>query len=175
VELYDRLGMDLPEGLVIDPEGKSLSDPAAVLKSMVEGSAALLPLGGLGEATGGYKGYGLAAMVEILSAAFQNGPYLRQVTGVGMGHFFIVIDVSRFLPLPIFKSVAGNILRDLQGSRKIPGESRIYVAGEKEYDTRKERLERGVPLSRETLMQLDAMAEDLGVSPLDRSGKERRS
>lgn len=172
VELYDRLGMDLPGGLVIDPEGKSLSDPAAILKKMMEGNAALLPLGGAGEAMGGYKGYGLAAMVEILSAAFQNGPYLKQVTGVGLGHFFIVIDVSRFLPLPVFKALAGNILRDLRGSRKLPGEPRIYVAGEKEYDIRNERLDHGIPLSGETLAQLDAMAKDLHVERLVRSEKE---
>lgn len=172
VELYDRLGMNLPDGLVIDPEGNPLSDPASILKRMVEGNAALLPLGGPGEATGGYKGYGLAAMVEIFSAAFQDGPYLRQVTGVGMGHFFIAIDVSRFIPLPLFRTVAGNILRDLRNSRKIPGQPRVYVAGEKEYDMRQVRLEQGIPLSRETLAQLDAMAEELHVKHILRSQKE---
>jgi hypothetical protein len=39
-------------------------------------AAALLPIGGIGELLGGHKGYGLATLVEIFSAAFQNGTYL---------------------------------------------------------------------------------------------------
>ena len=166
VELYDRLHVQLPEKLVVGPSGEFLSEPDLILEEMLKGSAALLPLGGIGEEGGGYKGYGLAIMVELLSAALQNGPYLKHVTGVGMGHFFLAIDISKFLPVNTFRKIAGSILRDLQNSRKEPGRERIFVPGEKEHLTRKERLKTGIPLPPAFLEKLRQMAEQVGVEPL---------
>lgn len=166
VEMFERNGQVMPDGLVTGSDGVSLNDPSEILKKLLSGEAALLPLGGLGEINGGHKGYGLSVMVEILSAAFQNGPYLKQVTGIGMGHFFIAIDVSKFLPLEAFRSVAGAILRDLQNSRKEKEASRIYVAGEKEHETRSKRLKSGIPITPELMVQLDSMAQELSVPRL---------
>ncbi|MCW4012246.1 MAG: Ldh family oxidoreductase, partial [Candidatus Bathyarchaeota archaeon] len=56
VEVYARSGERLPPGLVIDSQGRSMTDPNAVLKKLLEKEASLLPLGGKAEA-GGYKGY----------------------------------------------------------------------------------------------------------------------
>jgi len=168
VELYDRLHMELPGDLVIGTSGETLTGPASILEKMVNGSAALLPLGGRGEERGGHKGYGLAVMVEILSAALQNGPYLKHVTGVGLGHFFLAVDISKFLPLETFKRVAGGILRDLQNSRKEKEGGRIFVPGEKEHIVRKERLVSGIPLPPDFLLKLDEMAAAVGVKPLAR-------
>jgi LDH2 family malate/lactate/ureidoglycolate dehydrogenase len=133
---------------------------------MLRDSAALLPLGGRGEEGGGHKGYGLAILVEILSAALQNGPYLKHVTGVGMGHFFLAIDISKFLPVETFRKITGAILRDLQNSRKEPGRDRIFVSGEKEHLTRLERLKTGIPLPPDFVEKLRHMAEHVGVEPL---------
>src|SRR6056297_4167301 len=77
IEAYSRLGKDLPEGWVIGKDGKTKTDSAQVLKDLVAGTAALAPLGGIGEQTGGYKGYGYATVVEVLSAALQDGKYLK--------------------------------------------------------------------------------------------------
>lgn len=168
VELFDRLQSSVPPDLVMGQNGETLSDPASILEKMLEGTAALLPLGGKGEESGGHKGYGLAIMVEILSAAFQNGPYLRHVTGVGMGHFFIAIDISRFLPVQTFRRVAGSILRDLQQSRKEGEKNRIYVPGEKEYYKKRERMKMGIPLPADFLLPMDELAEELGVRSIQR-------
>lgn len=170
VELFERIERPLPEGLVVGPEGEALSDPTSILAGMLKDQAALLPLGGRGEDKGGHKGYGLAIMVEILSAALQNGPYLKQVTGIGMGHFLFAMDVTRFVPLDVFRSVTGNILRDLRNSRKEPGQERIYVPGEKEHIMRKQRLETGVPLPPGFVKKLEAMADDLGIARLQPKG-----
>ena len=143
IEAYDRLKMDLPEGWVIGADGKTRTDSARVLRELVEGTAALTPLGGIGEETGGYKGYGYAAAVEVLSAALQDGAYLKQLLGFDkdgnkipypLGHFFIAIDTNAFLGLELFKRVAGNIMRELRASQKMPGHERIYTAGEKEHE-----------------------------------------
>ena len=69
VELYARQEKELPKGWVIDENGESKTNSREVLEDLIAGHAALTPLGGVGEETGGYKGYGYATVVEILSAA----------------------------------------------------------------------------------------------------------
>ncbi|MBM4321073.1 MAG: Ldh family oxidoreductase, partial [Deltaproteobacteria bacterium] len=104
IEVYARAGKELPPGWVIDRSGKTRTDTVQILKDLVTGYAALTPLGGLGEETAGYKGYGYATFVEILSAALQEGSYLKQLLGFEdgrkvpykLGHFFLAIDVEHF-------------------------------------------------------------------------------
>lgn len=159
VELYAREGKDLPKGWVMDENGESKANSSEVLEDLIAGKAALMPLGGVGEETGGYKGYGYAAVVEILSAALQQGAFMKMLTGsmdgkkvpYRIGHFFIVMDISAFTEPEDFKKTTGNILRELRASRKMPGQTRIYTAGEKEYFTWLERKEKGVPFSNELL------------------------
>jgi LDH2 family malate/lactate/ureidoglycolate dehydrogenase len=130
-----------------------------VLNDIIAGKAALTPLGGLGEETGGYKGYGYATVVEILSAALQQGSFMKMLTGTSngkkipysVGHFFIVIDISAFTEPADFKKTTGDILRELRASKKIPGHDRIYTAGEKEHYTWLERKDKGVPFNIELL------------------------
>lgn len=74
--------MKTPEGMVIGEDGKAMTDSDAILTALTEGKAALAPLGGIGEELAGYKGYGYATVVEILSAALQAGSYLKMLNGV---------------------------------------------------------------------------------------------
>ena len=132
-----------------------------MLEDLIAGKAALMPLGGVGEETGGYKGYGYAAVVEILSAALQQGAFMKMLTGsmdgrkvpYRIGHFFIVMDIAAFTDPEDFRKTTGSILRELRASRKMPGQTRIYTAGEKEYYTWLERKDQGVPFSDELLAE----------------------
>ena len=142
LEVYGRAGKELPPGWVIGEDGKTRTDTQQVLIDLTKGKAALAPLGGLGEETAGFKGYGYATVVEILSAALQDGKYLKMLNGTDengkkvpilLGHFFMAIDIDHFLGLDLFKKIAGSICRDLRNSQKAPGQERIYTAGEKEY------------------------------------------
>ena len=159
VELYAREGKDLPKGWVIDRNGESKTNSSKVLEDLISGNAALTPLGGVGEETGGYKGYGYATVVEILSAALQQGSFMKMLIGsrdgkkvpYSVGHFFIVIDISSFTDPEDFKRTTGNILRELRASKKMPGQTRIYTAGEKENDTWLRRKDKGVPFNDELL------------------------
>ncbi len=76
IEYRAREGRPIPENLVVGEDGTSLTDPVAILEELVSCNAALLPLGGLGEETAGYKGYGYSTVVEVLSSALQSGPFL---------------------------------------------------------------------------------------------------
>jgi L-2-hydroxycarboxylate dehydrogenase (NAD+) len=86
-----------------------------VLDDLINGRAALTPLGGVGEETAGYKGYGYATVVEILSAALQQGAFLKMLMGIKdgkpapypLGHFFIVIDISAFTDIASLKRQQG--------------------------------------------------------------------
>lgn len=142
IEVAARANKPIPEGWVINQEGISATNSSNMIDEMNLGNAALLPLGGLGELMGGHKGYGLATMVEIFSAAFQDGTYLWGLTDTDadgkpqflrIGHFFLAIDIEHFVPLDTFKRIAGNIMRELRSSTRSPDQPRIYTAGEKEY------------------------------------------
>jgi L-2-hydroxycarboxylate dehydrogenase (NAD+) len=171
VELYAREGKDLPKGWVIDENGESKTNSAEVLNDLISGKAALTPLGGVGEETGGYKGYGYATVVEIFSAALQQGAFMKMLSGYNdgkkipysIGHFFIVIDISAFTDPVDFKKTTGDILRELRASRKMPGQSRIYTAGEKEYDTWIERKDKGVPFNKELLEEFRVLCNSYSL------------
>jgi len=155
VEVMARKEKPLLAGWVIDQEERPAFDAAQVLTGLVSGRNALLPLGGVGEELSGHKGYGLATMVEIFSAAFASGAFLYGLTGIGdngqkvpfrVGHFFMAINIESFTPLEEFKATTSGILRDLRGSTKAPGRERIYTAGEKEVENARRILKEGIPI-----------------------------
>ena len=156
IEYYAREGKESPAGTVISDHGEALTDSKEILKALVDGTAALAPLGGIGDELAGYKGYGYAAVVEILSAALSGGQFMKALTGVSpegnpqmyhLGHFFFVIDPDAFMGRDEFKKTAGDICRALRASKKAPGQDRIYTAGEKEYEVWLFRKDKGVPVS----------------------------
>ncbi len=171
VELNNRIDKPLPENTVINDRGEIMTDAGKVLEEMLERKAALLPLGGKGEKTAGYKGYGYATVVELLSAALQEGIYLRDTLGIvendqnrlKVGHFFLAININSFLGLNSFTKTAGNIMRDLRSSKKEPGAERIYTAGEKEYNAENERRKSGIPLNESLQEDIKIMQKELGL------------
>lgn len=173
IEFYARNGMDTPAGMVIGRDGSALTDSEQILIDLNQGKAALAPLGGIGEELAGYKGYGYAAVVEILSAALQAGSFLRMLSGKDadgnkipypLGHFFIAIDTEAFMGAESFKKTAGEILRELRASQKAPGQERIYTAGEKEYDIWQFRKDKGVPVGEAVQKEFIAMRDELGLT-----------
>lgn len=173
IEFYARSGMDTPAGMVIGNDGQALTDSRQILEDLNSGKAALAPLGGIGEEMAGYKGYGYATVVEILSAALQAGSFLHMLSGKDMqgnkipyplGHFFIAIDTEAFMGAESFKKTAGEILRELRASKKAPGHDRIYTAGEKEYEIWKFRRDKGVPVGEAVQKEFIGMRDELGLT-----------
>ncbi len=173
IEVYGRAEQEIPEGWVIGEDGKGRTDTQQILIDLTKGKAALAPLGGLGEENGGYKGYGYATVVEILSAALQGGAFLKALSGFdtegnkkpyGLGHFFIAIDISAFTEVENFKKTAGEICRELRASKKAKGQEHIYTAGEKEYLAWLERKDKGVPVNGVLQKQMIELRDKLGLS-----------
>lgn len=173
LEYYSRIGKKTPEGMVIGRDGKALTDTDKILVQLNTHEAALAPLGGIGEELAGYKGYGYATVVELLSAALQQGNYLSMLSGIGengekvpyhLGHWFIAIDTEAFCGLEAFKKTTGDILRELRASEKAPGEERIYTAGEKEWLVWQERKDSGVPINDAVQKELSEVRDELGLT-----------
>lgn len=172
IEYYARTGQETPAGMVIGQDGNTMTDSEQILKALKNGTAAFAPLGGIGEELGGYKGYGYATVVEILSAALQAGSFMKMLTGIGsegekvpynLGHFFMVIDPEAFMGREIFKKTTGDILRQLRSSQVAPGEERIYTAGEKEYLIWLDRKDKGAPLGEAVRKELMEIRDELGM------------
>ena len=147
-----------------------------MIKQMNDGLVALLPVGGMGELMGGHKGYGLATMVEIFSAAFQNGTYLWGLTDTDaegkpqflrIGHFFLAIDIEHFIPLPDFKRITGDMMRELRSSPKMPDQPRIYTAGEKEHYNTQRVMAEGVEITPGVQKGLNALRQELNITGYD--------
>ena len=172
VEVYERIDKKLPENTVINDKGEFLTDAGEVLQKMGEKKAALLPLGGKGEETAGYKGYGYATVVELLSSALQEGIYLRDTIGIEedgqkrlkVGHFFLAINTESFIGIDSFKRTAGDIMKDLRNSPKEPGAKRIYTAGEKEHLAYLERIKIGIPLNKSLQDDIKEMQRALNLN-----------
>lgn len=176
IEVYARTGKKMPEGWVVRRDGGTETDPNQALKDLLSGDAALAPLGGIGEDGGGYKGYGYAAITEILSAALQGGMFLKALSGFDadgkrqpyrLGHFFMAIDIEAFTDIGSFKKTTGDILRALRNSDKAPGQERIYTAGEKEWEAFRERSEKGIEINESVAAEFRTMAEELGITGYD--------
>ncbi|MDE6659471.1 MAG: Ldh family oxidoreductase [Eubacterium sp.] len=157
IEYYARINEDVHPGTIIGRDGEPVEGDAGVALKKIRGAeAALTTLGGIGEALGGYKGYGFAMAVELFSSILQDGEYGKALDGKDeegnirpyhLGHYFIAIDTEHFLGEEIARKKAGDIIRSVRNSQKAPGAERIYTAGEKEYEIWKERENSGVPIT----------------------------
>jgi len=172
IEYYAREGKPTPAGMVVSHDGSTMTDSDEILKALVDGTAALAPLGGVGDELAGYKGYGYAAVVEILSAALSGGKFMKALTGVdengkprmySLGHFFFVVNPEAFIGEAEFRKIAGDICRALRASQKAPGQERIYTAGEKEYEKWLERKDKGVPVGEAVQKEMIAVRDKLGL------------
>ena len=172
-EYYQRIGEGVKPGTVVGLDGKAMEgDAGDALKKINPGEAALTTLGGIGESLAGYKGYGLALAVEFLSSILQDGAYGKALSGKDengnkqhykLGHWFIAIDTNHFLGEDLARKKAGDISRSIRASKKAPGESRIYTAGEKEYEIKLARAG-GVPINESVQKEICEVRDQLGLT-----------
>lgn len=166
IEVYRRRNQSVPFGWGADSQGI----PSTVPDKIFNGGG-LFPLGGPAE-TGGYKGYGLGAMVDVLSgvlsgASFLTGvlpPRMDQERPSDVGHFFMAIDPKVIRPVEDFKESMDQFIRELKESPKAEGEDRIFVAGEKEFLTEEDRERNGIPLNPVVEQDLRSLCAELNVT-----------
>jgi len=173
LEVYSRLEKPMPQGWATDEHGVSTADSTQVLKNMAtRAGGGLLPLGGEGELLSGHKGYGLALLVDILSAVLSGAAYADLVYPRGtdgkplpanLGHFFGAFRVDAFRPLDEFQRDMDDLFSRLKNADKAAGAERIYVHGEKEFEKAAERQAKGIPLHPKVASVLAQIGDELGV------------
>jgi LDH2 family malate/lactate/ureidoglycolate dehydrogenase len=156
------LGKPIPSSWLLDRQGTFSTDP-----KLFPDHASLTPLGG-------YKGYGLALMVEVLSAVLPGAAMAWQVRSwtyadpalaTGHGAAFLALDVEAFLPTDQFLSRMDQIIREIRGSEKSPGSARILLPGEREFEARDRALAHGLELPDDVVASLREAAAEMGMKP----------
>ncbi|MFZ5916760.1 MAG: Ldh family oxidoreductase [Chloroflexota bacterium] len=171
IEVYERLGKELPQGWAVDRTGRSARDATSLLEDMFyRVGGGILPLGGEGELFSGYKGYGLAILVDILCGVLCGAPFGPDLADTAMssarvGHFFGAIRIDRFRDPQAFRQDMDRMLQGLRHSPPAEGEERVYFAGQKEFEHQAECVRRGVPLLAQTFDQLRQIGREYGVAP----------
>jgi len=173
MEVYNRLEKPLPLGWATDETGTPTTDAGRVLENFKQrAGGGLLPLGGAGELLRGYKGYGLALLVETLCAVLSGAAYADLVypkdeqgnpLPSALGHFLGALRVDGFRPVDEFKTAMDDLQRRLKNTPKAEGQTRIYIHGEKEYEETERHLRDGIPLNPKVAADLRAIAGEVGV------------
>jgi LDH2 family malate/lactate/ureidoglycolate dehydrogenase len=150
-------GRAIPEGWGVDERGEPTTDPNAAV---------------FGVPLGGYKGYGLALMVEVLCGVLA-GAGVRG--GVGnlysggqeqqnSGHFHLALDPERTVGRDAFAGMLGGLLDELRAIPPAPGFDAVLVAGDPEDRARAERERTGIPIEPALWARLCELGDELGVS-----------
>jgi LDH2 family malate/lactate/ureidoglycolate dehydrogenase len=159
VKLLAQKGEYIPHGWMVDRHGQPLTDPRRASEGF------LLPIGG-------YKGYGLNVVIGMLAGVLNGAAFGRGVvdfnqdfvTPNNSGHMIMAMRVDNFQPAAEFKQAMDASIREIRESERMEGVERIWLPGEMEYFTRKERLEHGIPLAGAVVGELRKLAAELGMS-----------
>jgi len=156
INVASARGDQVPAGWLIDAEGRPSNDPG-VLKA----GGALLPLGG----TEGYKGTGLAAIVEILSGLLTGLGFGVEPTGRhNDGCFMAVFKVAAFRELETFKREVTEFAEYLKATPPAQGFTEVFYPGEIEYRKEQDRRKNGVPIEDATWGKLRELAVGYGLA-----------
>jgi LDH2 family malate/lactate/ureidoglycolate dehydrogenase len=141
---------EIPQGWIVDAEGRHTTDPKEYKKG-----GALLPLGG----SEGYKGSGLAAMVEVLCGLLTGLGFGVEPTGRhNDGCFMAVFNVAAFRPLQQFKKEVADFARYLKETPLSEGSTGVFYPGEVEYIREQQRRISGIEIEDATWDKLRALA-----------------
>lgn len=142
VILAAKLGKTIPEGWAQTADGRPTTDPNEGMKGTV------LPIGGP-------KGYGLSLFMDIMCGILSGaefGPHLNNMWNdfenpQNVGHVFMCVDISKFLPLEVFKQRIGQMVDEIKSLPVNPGVKEIFLPGEIEQRQRSRRKSEGLELS----------------------------
>lgn len=168
LEVYNKRGEPLPEDWALDAGGHVTHDAAEVLHNIIHKvGGGIVPVGGATELTGGHKGYGLGIIVEICTAILSGGP-TSQHSNLHNGNSdtaqcFWAIDYGVFGDKAQIKARLSTLLQELRESDKADGQSRIYTHGEKEMESKAEKLKNGIPINEKTIGEMRDIGHEYGM------------
>lgn len=149
--------VEIPAGWAIDKNGVPTTSTAAALD-------------GFPTPLGGYKGTGLALMIEILCAVLSGGAMLTELHGLRkqgqpmrVGQFFMALDVARFMPMQVWVERMEHFRQLIKNTAPASGYDEVLLAGEPEWRTAEQRSREGIPIPEPTWKVLGELAARLGV------------
>ena len=164
VKLAALIGKPILPGWALDDQGHTVTDPAVAMKHI-----ALTPLGGTPEMSS-HKGYGLAAMVEILSTILAGAAFAPSRAAqhpdaprYDVGHFFLALDPRAFRDEGEFETDLDAMIDALHATRRANPDEPVLVPGEPEEHCRTTRLRDGIPLADELIAKLRGIAAATGA------------
>jgi uncharacterized oxidoreductase len=151
-------GQQVPQGWLLDSDGKPTTDPGVLYKKP---RGSILPLGG----SQAYKGFGIGLVLDMLVGGFSGAPCsmpgLPNMSGNAV--FFLVIDIDQFAGAEHFLKEVSGLTHNIKACPKADGVQEILVPGEPERRSCVQRRQSGIPLDDGTWKQLTALAERLNV------------
>ena len=148
----------IPAGWAIDAAGQPTTDPHR--------AHAMLPLGG-------YKGYGLAVMVEVLCGALAGAGMTHGIgrmydefdRGQDVGHFHLALDPERTVGRDRLAALVDGLALELQAAPTAPGADEVLLPGEPELRTQAVRERDGIPFPPGLWRNLTLLSESLDIAP----------
>jgi LDH2 family malate/lactate/ureidoglycolate dehydrogenase len=153
-------GLPTPPGWVLDKDGLPSTDP---LEAREKGGF-LTSLGGSPE-NSSYKGYGLAAMVNILASCLSGATLItdpehtKKPQGMDIGHFFMAIDPGLFRGTDEFRSDVAQFCGDLRATTPVDPTQPVMVAGDPQWKYAEKRMAEGIPVGPGLLQQVRQIAQ----------------
>lgn len=163
IRLAAQKGERIPLGWALTKEGEPTEDPHEALAGL------LAPVGG-------YKGYGLAVIIEALAGVLTGALFARDIPRAGLessevfypyhvGHFFGALDIGCFLSIAEYKARMDRLIGQIRSTALAKGVDRVYLPGEIEFEHHERRLREGIPTSYAVVRELKRLAEELGLEP----------
>ena len=167
LEMYNKAEKPLPEGWALDKNGHPSTNAPDVLANIVaKAGGGIMPLGGSTEKLGSHKGYGYGMLCEIFSSILSMGGTSNYCMTGGRGnicHGFMAINPAFFGDAEAIRKHLSTFLEELRESPKADGQERIYTHGEKEVAAVKDRMENGIPVNDNTMVEVLDLCNYLGL------------
>lgn len=142
-------GVMVPEGCIIDSAGQPTCDPKVFY---ADPPGAILPFGG-------YKGYGLGIVTEILAGALTgSGCTVPGKTQLEQGMLSILLDPATFQVGDELQAEARRFVDFVKSSEKVSPDAEILMPGDVERRNRAERTTKGIELDDKTWSQIEGVA-----------------
>jgi LDH2 family malate/lactate/ureidoglycolate dehydrogenase len=162
VKTAAQRGETMPEGWMIDHQGKPLTDPKRAADGL------LVPIGG-------YKGYGLALVIGLLAGSLNSAAMGSETvdfnaddtTETNTGHAIVAISIAAFGEVDDFRRRVDKLVREIRRSKRMPGVDRVWLPGEQSRAKLEERSKLGVPIPAALRANLDKLAQELKIKPLE--------
>ncbi len=167
LEVYNKQSKPIPNGWATDENGTSSSDANLVLHNIINKlGGGIAPLGGTEESTGSHKGYGFGIICELFTSIMSGGLtsnncVTKEINTIS--HGFWAIDYGIFGNKNEIKRNFSEFLTELRQTPKASGHDRIFIHGEKEFESAEQKKAVGIPVNEKTFNEIVLISKHCNI------------